>query len=241
MRRIVLSILLCAVFYSGISQNWATMSWDDYTSLMESVSKKYEAEEYTLELVYKTYKGRQLQTPFEISSSYVQRSKTYDYSYLKGIVTIQNESLKITIDSNNQMIALNSGVPRVSQKDMLDQYSSSKELIKDIKQKEEKGSKVLEINYKQGSPIEKVQLSISRNQEIKDIIVFYTNKVDYEDDDGNEKSDYVVLQIEYQSFVPNKHLHKELSLNEVIVNKNNSPGLSDGFKDFELVDLRLKN
>ncbi len=235
-------LVILSLFFSVLSfaQNWENLTWSDYQSLMDEVSRSYDDEEYTLEMVYKTYKGRQLQTPFEVSPSYTQRSKSYDYSYLKGIVTIQNEKMKITIDSNNQMIAINNGAPRVSQEEMMGQYAQSKDFIETMKVKEENGGKTIEITYKKGAPVEKVQIDISRKRRIAEVIVFYASPVEYEDDDGNLKSDFVILKIEYKSF-SNKHLYKEISLNEIIVDKKGSLSLSEGFKDFELVDLRIQN
>lgn len=221
-------------------QSWKNISWDEYSKRMGEVSAQYEADTYTQEITYKTYKGKQLQTPFEVTPSFTQRSKSYDYTYLKGIVTIQNEQMKVTIDSNNRMIAINNGVPRLDQSEALEQYTQNQEYITNIREKESREGLTIELIYKKNMPIEKVQVGIDRKGMLRELVVFYAQPKEYLDENGDLKSDFVILKVEYGSF-SKKHLHEELSLNEVIVKGKEGLKLSSAFKEFELIDLRLKN
>lgn len=240
MRGFKINIGVLFLFFSSLVVGQVqNLSWEEFEKISQEITKVYAVDTYTLNMEYQTFKGKQVVTPYEVSKGFIQKSGNQTYSYLKGIVTIANSKIKLTIDSNNNLVAINNEGNTQDQDDLLAQYKQIKSMVSSLTSNKQSNATEIKITYKKGSPISEVKIRVNDKNELIDVIVFYANVREYEDDNGEIKSDYVTLKIKYDK-PQKKKVNKEIKVTEVVQQREDNYVLTSPFKKFELVDFRFK-
>lgn len=240
MRVFKINIIVLFLFLSSLVMGQVqNLSWEEFEKISQEITKVYAVDTYILNMEYQTFKGKQVVTPYEVSKGFIQKSGTQTYSYLKGIVTIANSKIKLTIDSNNNLVAINNGGNTQDQDDLLAQYKQIKSMISSLTSNRQSSSTEIKITYKKGSPISEVKIRVNDKHELMDVTVFYAKAREYEDENGEIKSDYVTLKIKYDK-PQKKKVNKEIKVTEVVQQREGNYILTSPFKKFELVDFRVK-
>lgn len=218
---------------------WEEMSWDEYAKFYETVGEKYDTDTYHINLRYSTYKGNESITPYESSLGYMGKKDGESYSYVMGILTLQNDEIKVTIDSINSVIAINHAPAELANQFSSEQFENSKQYIKSLAKKKDNEMTVLRLKYLDNAPIERMEFGFSRGSYIQYISTFYRDQKEYEDEEGNTLYDHVWLKMEYLKYTRNGN--KEIvKIGDVLNKKSGDFTLTSDYKDFELIDLRYK-
>lgn len=230
------TILLILGFTLSIKSQ--TITWEDFKK--ETVqTEKYFSSNYTVDITYQSYKGKQTTSPFETMKGYVQKVGDKQSNYIGGIVTVTNNKLTVTIDSNNKLITLNNA-PSNTNEFLTQQLDQAKSLVQTIKKEAVGGDISYEIAYNEHSPFSKAIIIFKSNYLIKQVILFYSQRKEYESENGEIKSDFATLKMTYSNYSKKKK-YNTLSINQVITNVSSNPSLADAYKNFELIDFRPKN
>lgn len=239
--RALLSYIL--VLFIGVEpvdsqSTWSEGTWGDFESRMEQVGHQYTVPQYSVGLTYSSYKGFESNTPFETAKGYYQKESKSIQSYIKGITVIQNGEIKVTVDSINNIVAVNHPDLKLDQAILLDDYRSTREMVESLQIK--KGTITsYQINYNKYSPVKKVELMINLDHTLAEIIIYYAGEREYENEDGELESDNVWMKIKYSNY-SKKIAHEQLEIEELVTIQNKEYVLNEGYKNFEFIDFRLK-
>lgn len=218
---------------------WQEMSWDEYSAFYKNVGEKYDMEAYHIDLRYSTYKGHKSTTPFESSLGYMGRKGGQSYSYVMGILTLQDDEIKVTVDSINMVVAINHAPEELSNQFSSEQFENSKQYIKSIGKRSDGDLIVLNLKYIDNAPIERMEFGFNKRSYLQYISTYYRDKKEYEDEEGNTQYDYVWLKMEYLKHMRNWN-EKIVTIADVLNRKSGEYTLTSDYKNFELIDLRYK-
>lgn len=240
MKSFVFILLLIAITSSAYSQDrWATTTWEIFEQTFDKASVQYKASQYYVDLKYSSFKGLNSTQPFETSIGYYQKNGKFQQNYIMGITTIQDDKIKLTLDSINQIVAINYAVGDLNNTLSKEEFEQSKKMIETLKKGESESGIKFQVNYVPTSPVRTIEYSFNKKGELKSMSIYYAEQKEYEDEEGNVKKDHVWLKIEFLRF-ENKIAKKELKISELVLESNNEFKLKPLYRDFELVDFRYK-
>lgn len=197
---------------------------------------------YSVALSYTTYDTKKEQVPQDKSDGYIIRSGSSSKSRLLGIYSVQNEKLRVTIDSLKKIVhvanAFKTELPNFSPEDYLKILGYCKSVQKGTGNKST--SYRFETKNTEGILAQEVFLE---NGLIKEANIYYANEHTWREDNTIQKEMvYPRLQVLFKGFNSKLKLKEEdFSIETILSTKEGKKlQLAPGFNAYKLIDGRIK-
>lgn len=221
---------------SGLAQK--NLTEDEVKSNYKKLATYYNGD-YSFRATYRSYLGFNSSIVADKQQGYFSKRGEVTVASLLGTYTVQNEDIKLSIDSVERMIAIS--YPDTLQKMMFfdeQQYNLSKQRIASSYIEKSRDADLMSFEFKPGFQYSKVSLLILPNGMLKEIAMYFSDQVEYEDDQGKLQKDNLKVLIGFETI---KTSQKDITPQDVVVKTATGYGLREGFKEFELIDLRYQS
>lgn len=222
---------------------WKEISLNEYEKAWNEFNKYYSSKKsYSVDITYTSYKGYDATKEHEQMKGYHKKDGSNFHNYIMGIRTIQNHQVKLTIDSINQSILVSDpDITKPIDGPVLS-YEQMKKKVKSYKfHQQADGTLNYRVEYQKGTSFTATEIKASKDYFIKEIILFYSGEYNTDPDDENSKKTNPKLAITYSNFKKDITINKnEFNIKPyVIIDNENKIKLSELYKNYELLDLRV--
>lgn len=235
MRLLLAYLIVLSCFSMTFSQDELTV--EEIKANYKKVADYYDRD-YSLSVTYRSYIGHQSTVVEDKQTGFVVQHKDIIISGLLGAYSVQNDQIKVSIDSSEQMIGIL--YPDTLHKSVIfdqEQYELSKQRIKKAYTEKKRNETLMSFDFKPGFAYEKVSVLILPNGMIKEMTLYYASYTEYEDSNGmlqKEKAKVII------SFSEKKQPGKLLTPSDIVNETKNGWSLTEPFKGFELIDFRYQ-
>lgn len=237
-RRVVISGIFLFSFLSVSAQ--VDVEFKKAQELYALVDAFYAQPQYHLTMQMKSFKGDGRDNQQDFSRGYIKKNKDLYEVYQMGIYSIQNEDIKLVVDSTERLVALTFPVEPLQSSFSNESYQAS-QLFMDRLSSEKNGKNTeLTINYTEGFDYNKLFLSIGPRGMVNIMQLFFANPINYQDTNYNQQTANAWVEISYQQQAIEQPNYFKHSISSIVKMKGNEYVLSPLFKGFELSDLRYK-
>jgi hypothetical protein len=169
----------------------------------------------------------------DLYSGFYLTSNGMEHSFLLGIETIQNEEIRVSIDSSAKIINITN--PR---KTAVFSHLVIEESLKQSKNKkfvEVSGKSIITLEFdSRKSPVSKLKVEISKNR-ISSLDMWHTEQVNIDEN----KTIFPHTRIEFNDYDENiKFRKKDFDISHVLIKSKNIYTLTPKYKGYKLIDLR---
>jgi hypothetical protein len=237
-----LTYLFITVFsVSAFAQN-ETVAIEEIEAIYEDIKSFYEKDNYSLSMSFESFKGHNGIVPQDAFVGFVRKQGSITETYSFSGYSIQNEELKVLIDSSERIIgitypdtnAYGQFSEELFETKMIAVSSSELDYIGRIR--------VLTLNYKKGYTYEQMKLTIQPNGMLSKIEMLYANEISVNSPEGEEEKAKAKVVISYAIMA--KKESKELNnITEFIQKVGNQYKMALPYQKehFELIDFRYTN
>lgn len=186
---------------------------------------------YSSDIDYFIFKNHSDTIPLEISKGFYKRNGLNEHSMLVGIETIQNDKVRLVVDTNAQSMVLNK--PNAKTMLVVSELEGALSMCKSILLIKNKDYNMLQLFIDQNTGIGFTKIEISFYQKthyIKNIIMYYNSAFipQYE----QIKAPKVLIN--YSNISTSRIANHEFKTDKYIYFKNNTYKLNTLYKDFNL-------
>jgi hypothetical protein len=240
---ILLSMLILLVSYKPAGVNWkiieATIVAKELKDLQLSYSK---INNYSVRITYLTYDTKKGSDVRDRSTGYMIKSGLYTKSSLLGIYSVQNQKLRVTIDSSKKKIHVSNAFPFKDPGLSFNDYVKILGLCKSIKKvvNDDHFGYRFETKNTQGLVAQEVYI---KNGITREVNVYYANEHFYRENNNIQKEIvYPRLQVLFSDFNPKIVVNPEdFSVSNIIeIDRNNKLKLQANYLGYKLIDGRVK-
>ncbi len=236
MRKIFWSVgflLLGSVSYAQDVQK--VLSKEEAANFLQKVLDFYnKTTEYTVQTKMLAFEDYVSNTPTDTSLGFYSRKGDCVTALSLGLRTIQDQSIKITVDSAQKIILLSA--PETSFNTSIEHIKYSIDRSIKIEYKALKNKEHFFFYYPEGSEYSKVKITIEPNGFISEYFLFYTIQ-----DNMSEEVKVIKPRAEVYFYDFKIKAKKEIcSLDAYIQTKDSKTVLSPAFQSYQLLDTRFK-
>lgn len=234
MRRGLFLHILVLFAFSGIGQQ--EMSFEKMEEYYDLIHDYYSQKKYALDVSYSSYKGHESTVPEDDMSGYVIKEGDVIESYQLGIYSIQDDEIKLLIDSSEQYVGLTYPDTTNTQGFNKEAFEQSKLRMEKMLLNYEGRDAVVQFIYKAGYEYQNVTMKISPNGLVKEMTLYFSSDLEYETASGDKAKDKAKVVV--KSTPSSKKIKNEIE--SVIVKKSGEYALTSPFKSYELMDFRYQ-
>lgn len=225
-----------------VNATWETATKDETLKAIDkAVSWFAKTPMYEVKVTYSSFVNYTINTPTDKSEGYYKRNGNNFNSHIMGTHTIQNDRMKILVDTANQIIVINN---KSNISDMPVDTSSVSKMLENVKsikkQKNESGLIVFKIEFKPNSMYSFYEFSINEKGLFKYVKYYYSQELIEDEEDENSIKGKPRIEIFYSSYNSNVKLFTEADFSEKLYFKeeNKKIILNTNYKNFEVKDYR---
>jgi len=221
---------------------WTNISPSQAYEVFKSANNWFNKNEvWSIKIKLETFAGHTSNEVQDNSISIVKKYKKNWYTSLMDLHTVQNEKIKLSIDSLEKIILI-SQADQASMIIPMDSLSMSMlESCRQIRMKKIESESVYKLDFHPNQIYDAIEVTISKDQKFKNMKLFLSLAQPLNPDDEKSPKAKPRLEmtfIEYKTNIPfNK---KEFDVLSYIQLKDNSISLSPQYKNFVLKDTRFK-
>lgn len=203
---------------------------------LKSINEYYETNQnYQADvrhLLYASASGSAIEDSF---SGFYKFSNGMEHSYLLGIETIQNDVIRVSIDTTNNIISISDTQKKhpFSLNDLEQSLSQCKRssFIDTL------GKTKIDLHFEPDKyPLSRLTIEISKNR-IKNIEMWHSEPLEY----SGSQTKFPRTKIEYSNYKEKSRLKKKyFETSHILIKENNEYKPIGKYKGFTLYDLRLK-
>jgi outer membrane lipoprotein-sorting protein len=244
MRVILLSILILVLNNLGFSQAKAeVISHDEMIKILASLGKFYQnTNSYQFDTYYASYKGHESTVPYEESRGYIKKSDNNFHAEVMGSKSIQSNGYMITIQPETKQLLVNNSQSFTSSAVNLDELKLG--LSRTIRIERSVFGKTANfiLYYREGTTISHTEIAINELGYLEKIIFYYREKIDWKNNEGKIISSQPKLEIKYLNFKKDITISaKEFDWSNYLIITESSLQASVNYRNYEIIDLRIKN
>lgn len=203
-----------------------------------------ETECYSFKLRYLSFSDHKTKFPTETASGFYTKSGNNYHSYILGVKTVQNASVKISIDSIEKLIILSNPdkitIPITNTEQLEELIDNTKKVSK----RNENKSTVYKIDFKPNDLYESYELKLNEHGVTERMTFFYSTirDRDYEESiQGKEISVSPRLEIHFDDFkLLSKTKEAFFSEKLYVQIDNKSIKKTEGYKAYTVKDYRIQ-
>ena len=244
---ILFIVLICRPSYGQLGI-WQTATKEEITDAYQIASSwLINTPSYFFKLKYTSYSDHITKIPVESSNAYYKRVTNSFRMEALGIKTIQNSKVKFVVDTaNSSVTAMSPSTYSVSVanseelNNMLSQFKALK------KMKVSNSSVRYRIDFKENRLYESYEFSINSKGLLEDLKFYYSSQENKEDEQENVEKNMTTklkprLEIVFYDYqVPAQYSQSEFSDPQITVGENGKIDLKGDYREYRLLDYRLK-
>lgn len=201
---------------------------------------------YAFEIKYTSYKTHTSNEIIESSIGYYKRSEKKYITDAVGIRTIQNEKIRMVIDTTDKVIAVSnpsSLTPGIQNADELNKLFDN---VKTLRKKTILKSVTYRIDFKKNELYEAYEFTVGEKGYLEKLVYCYSEQIEKDYGDGeNEKQKETKIKPRmeitfYNYLVPAKVNESEFTDRSIVLAANNKVSLINKYKTYTLKDYRLQ-
>jgi hypothetical protein len=241
---ILFQMLICASFSAQTSIQLQAEKAEFIESYKKAWAIMSETENYSFKMRYLSFSDHKTMLVTETASGFYTKSGNNYRSYILGIKTVQNTTVKVSIDSIEKLIILSNPDKIALPVTNTDQLEELIENTKKVSKRSEKGSVVYKIDFKQNDLYESYELKLNSNGVLEQMTFFYSTikDKDYEESiQGKEVSVSPRLEIHFDDFkVLAKTKEGEFSEKLYVLLDNKNVKKTERYKTYTIKDYRIQ-
>ena len=232
----IITVLLSASFCKAQQ----SISLKEMTAIMQKANSIYHQKEYAIAMEVYTYKGHFAVKPEDESRGVIRKKNGTIEQSLNNIYSLQNESMKIMVDSSENIVGITyPDTASFSFTPSDDFFNKYKGYVSNITISDnQNGIQLLYIHYREGMPYEKISIKLNHDF-AQEITFFYAKKVEYETVDGKMAEEKPKLRVVLKKLTSVGNLY--YNINEIAYQSNDGYRLGEKFRNFQLIDFRYQN
>jgi hypothetical protein len=197
---------------------------------------------YSVNVVYTSYMNHTTTIPYDKSDGYYKRSGNNFSSSAMGVHVLQNDKIRITVDSVNQLIVINNS-SEVSQAPVdISSFAMLLEKAVSIKkQRLANGVLTYKIDFDKSNIYKSYEFSLDEKGLLKNIKYYYNQELKADEEDENSVKGKPRIEITFNGYETNIKFNAEVDFSEkkYLKEENNKIILKDSYKKFEIKDYRF--
>jgi hypothetical protein len=240
MRKYVITIFFLTAS-SGFSQ---TLNWTDIT--MEELSDKFiqtnqwytQNTTYSFDITYDSYENYTTSVPVEEKKGvFVKKDESF-FSILMGIVTIQNDQQKITVDSANKYITVNGADKSISQAVNVNEYLNYLKFSERMSKKDMGNTTIYRVDLGRAAQIKAYELTIDNEGYVVRIVYYYVLPTNGSTPAEKSKPR---LEISFSNINLKPNVNNiDFSGRNYITSDGQKISAASGYQSYKIIDNRIK-
>lgn len=251
MSKRLLYIVIFLIFgkraFTQTSSAWQTVTKEEIIASYKNVWDWFvQTQNYSFQLKYTSYKDHVSGEVIESSEGSYKRSGLKYKTEAVGIKTIQNEKVKIVVDTADKMIALTNPSNLSPTMQSTDELKKLLENVRALKKKSIGKSIVYRIDFTKNELYEAYEFVVSEKGLVDRLVYYYSEQTEKDYGDGeNEKAiEFKMkprLEIAFTNYViQGKITETEFTDKSIVLADNRKVILLDKYKAFQVKDYRLQ-
>ena len=240
----IFSFLLCiSIGLSAQQAGQSNVSLGQINILFKAIKENYrDMEFYSMDVIHSSYVDYQSVVPYEKSIGYFMKRKNNYCSLLMGVTTIQNEKIKLSVNPQKKFISISSpdeymkAVFTQADFDLFSRFITSmkRDIIGDLA--------TYRIEYKKGLSLSFYEMTVNNRNIITRMKLFYEREIAVDSENPKSKRSKPRMEIEFTNikYGEQQSESRKFDTGKYIHLENGKYALSDEFKDYRLVDMRVK-
>ncbi|MEO5645216.1 MAG: hypothetical protein ABIS12_17980 [Bacteroidia bacterium] len=224
---------------------WTTITQAEYTVAMDKMNEFYTVNDhYSVRISYSSFRGHESEVPYETSNGIYICDKNKYYSQLLGTRTIQNEKIKIVIDSLHKSITVANPEENESGNEMKKiNYENSKQYITAYKTAPIANGKLYRIECNPTPSYSAYVLDLSNDGFLRELIVYYKNEYPIDPTNATSAKAKAKLKISYSGFDSKTAFDpaRVFSTAKYITETSGKLTLTKAYSSYRLFDNRIPN
>jgi hypothetical protein len=249
-------IIYIALFLSGLvvlstgfvlvgKTSFTALSKEDASAILQQINQKYSSSpSYSFTMSHAVYAGNDATSPspYEKKSGYFKKFPAGFHSFIAGVHSIQNKNFLISIDSIQKIIMVSNPKKGTENWELpAKEYLNSLAKCKAIKIEQGDKTKTLRLEFDKKNPISAYEICVDNSNQFKSALIFYAREVPAKKLGGKSVKPKLNIVFDHYAWkaVPEKDELSEARF--ITVNTNNTIALKEAYKNFTLLDHRIKN
>ncbi len=233
--------------FSQTSEKWVTISKDDARKMFQDMSNAYlQTPTFSMQINQTSYIGHTSVVPHdEAEGKFFKSNKSY-VSNLLGIKTVQNEKIKIVIDSTNKLIAISNSDRSYKAIPSIEDIDQSLFFVIDVKKMSSNGLIFYSLRFKENFTYSKMDFTLTNDFFLKEIVMYFSDDLPVNpDDEEHSAKSKLKYRVTYSGIKKNLILNPKIFLESEYLyfnTKQKTYSLNENYKKYKFQDLRaIKN
>ncbi|MBL7884300.1 MAG: hypothetical protein JNL69_09535 [Bacteroidia bacterium] len=197
---------------------------------------------YRVNITFNSYLNHTSTVSHDKAEGYYKRDGNNFSSSAMGVHALQNDRIRITVDSINQLIVINNK-SEVSQIPVdISSFSMLLEMAVAIKkQKSDNGLQTFKIELDKNNLYKSYEFTVNEKGLLKNIKYYYNQELKADEDDENSIKGKPRVEIVFNNYETSVKFNPEVDFSEkkYFKEENNKILLKDNYKKFEVKDYRF--
>lgn len=231
---------------SQSTAKWIDISKDETRKMLQDMSNAYLATpSFSMQVNQASFIGHKSEVIHdEATGKFYKNNKSY-VSQLLGLQTIQNEKLKIVIDSTNKMMAINNSDRSFKAIPSIEDLDQSLFFVSDVKKLISNGLVFYSLRFKENFTYTKIDFVLTTDFFIKEMVMYFSDDLPINpDDEENSAKSKLKYKVTYTGIRKNIQIKPEMFSETHYLTYNTSQKkyiLNERYKKYKLQDLRIKD
>jgi len=211
----------------------------DFTAVRNWFAKN---QSYQLNLKYCSFENYTTIKSADESVGYFKKSKLNYHSVMMGIETVQNEKIRVIVDSVNKTILLAESGKELQNPFGEGLYSKMLDKCRALKKMDGPSEKKLRIEFPLTFHMDSYEIAIEKKEFIKKITLYYMKAISAEEDDKNTKKSKPRVEISFSGHKVNPVFSaQEFSTKRFVDFDGKNYKTTKLYSAYKIYDTRLKN
>lgn len=238
-------VMLGLYFRSQTAPAWQSASREEVVLAYKNACSWFiNTPNYSFDIKYSSYKNHNGSELTEITSGYYKRSGKNYVSDAVGIKTIQNDRLRMIIDTSEKTIAISDPGTLSPSIQSSEELNKLLENVKSLRKRVVNKNLTYRIDFRKNEIYEAYEFSVSEKGRLEKLVYYYSEQTEKDYDDNNRPVETKIkprLDILFFNYlVSSKTNESEFNDNSIVLAANSRVSLINKYKNYTLKDYRVQ-
>jgi hypothetical protein len=241
-RRFILGALIFSTCWimANPTGDWEPVSNDELVKVFNDCETQFNSSgSFQVNVSHESFKDHKTIQREDISKGYYLKDKNHYHSFLVGVHTIQNDKLKLSVDTSERIILVM--LPEKTEGFMNENKSLMIAQNIQSSSKMRKGGETLyKVVFKPNAGLEFYELAVDEKKVVKKLTLYYSTAIPQNPDDVNSPKSKPRVEITFSGFIinPTVNYAESFSENKYLKKAGESYEGTGIYADYEVNDLR---